>query len=472
MGEPAPLTGPDLAVGIAESDLDQTLLGHAHGEAVLLARDGGNVFAVGATCTHYSGPLAEGLVENGRVHCPWHHACFDLADGHPHGPAMAPIACFDVRVDGGKIRVGKKKDITPAPHATPQRVVIVGGGAAGIACATELKQQGHTGSVTIVSTEESVDRPNLSKDYLAGNAPEEWVFLAVPDGTTVVRQAATGIEAKQVVLADGTKLPFDALLLATGAEPIHLSIPGAERAHVLRTFSDSKAIAKAEGPVAILGASFIALEVAAALKARGLDVTVIAPDKVPLARVLGDAVGAFVQRVHEGKGVSFLLGRKPTAITADAVTLDDGSSIPAKTVVMGVGVVPRLDLATSAGCKIDKGVVVDDSLLAAPGVWAAGDIARVRGVRIEHWQVAVRHGQAAARAMLGLPNQRDVPFFWSAHHDATIGYVGHAESFDKVEIDGDLDKRDALVRYFENGKLVAAAGIGRDKQLLELARLL
>ncbi len=475
MGEQAPLSGPDLALGIADTELtNEPLLGHAHGEAIVLARDAGAIHAVGATCSHYNGPLGEGLIHGGAIHCPWHHACFDLATGAAHGPAMAPIACWDVVLEGGRIRVGAKRAAAKRVAAGPARVVIVGGGAAGIACATELRALGHTGAVTIVSTEEPVDRPNLSKDYLAGTAPEEWVFLAVPEGATLERATATAIAGETVVLGDGRALPFDALLLATGAEPIRLPIPGAElpHVHVLRTFADSKAIAASQGAVVVIGASFIGLEAAAALTARGLAVTVVGPETVPLARVLGDEVGAFVQRVHEGKGVAFRLGRRPVKITAEAVELDDGSTLPAAVVVMGVGVRPRTELAASAGLAIDRGVIVDGRYQAAPKIWAAGDIARFpwdgERVRIEHWQVAVRQGQAVARAMLGLPAARpDVPFFWSQHHDVTLGYVGHAEKFDSVAIAGDLDARDAHATYHLGARTVATVTINRDKRGLE-----
>ena len=477
MGEPAPLSGPDLSQGIRASDLADgaPLLGHAQGEAVVLVRDAGVVHALGATCSHYGGPLAEGLVHGGAIRCPWHHACFDLATGAAHGPAMGAIACWDVVLDGGTIRVGAKRQVAAPAVTGPARVVIVGAGAAGIACATALRAEGHTGAIAIVSTEEAIDRPNLSKDYLAGTAPEAWVFLAVPDGVTVERGTAMAIDGKAVVLADGRRLPFDALLIATGAEPIRLPIPGADLPHVhaLRTFADSKAIAASEGPVVVIGASFIGLEAAAALRARGLDVTVVGPEAVPLARVLGDELGAFVRRVHEGKGVAFQLGKKPVEITADAVVLDDGTRLPAKAVVMGVGVKPRTELAATAGLTIGRGVVVDARYQAAPGIWAAGDIARFpwRGdqVRIEHWQVAVRQGQAVARAMLGKPAGRpDVPFFWSQHHDVTLGYVGHAEKFDSVSIDGDLDARDAEVTLWRGAEVVATVTINRDRRGLEV----
>lgn len=487
MGGTTELTGPDLEQGIADADVREgaPLLGHARGEAVVLVRDQGTVHALGATCTHYGGPLAEGIVAGGGIRCPWHHACFDLATGAAHGPALAAIACYDVALVDGKLRVGAKREVAPAPVLSPASVVIIGAGAAGVACAEALRAEGHKGMITLVGAEGSdpVDRPNLSKDYLAGAAPEEWVYLRTKDqlaehAIDLVQDPATAIDTKEntVTLRSGRELSYDALLLATGAEAIRLPLPGADLPHVhtLRTLSDSKAIAQqaGAGPAVVIGASFIGLEAAASLRARGVDVTVVGPETVPLARVLGDEVGAFVRKVHEGKGVAFELGRKPTSITADGVVLDDGRTLPAKLVVMGVGVRPRLDLATAAGLRVDKGVVVDAQLRAAPNVWAAGDIARYPWygdlVRIEHWQVAVRHGQAVAHSMLGRTPRSDVPFFWSQHHDVTLGYVGHAEAFERAEIHGDLDARDAHVVYRQGATIKAVVTIGRDKLALEV----
>ncbi len=341
----------------------------------------------------------------------------------------------------------------------------------------------------MVSNEGSdpVDRPNLSKDYLAGNAPEEWVFLrtaaalAAAD-VALVTEAATALDvaARTVTLSGGRTLHYDAAVLATGAQPVRLAIDGATLPHVhtLRSLADSRAIAAATGDktrVVVIGASFIGLEVAASLRARGAVVTVVAPEAVPLARTLGDAVGAFIKRVHEGKGVAFRLGRKPAKITATEVVLDDGSSLPADLVVMGVGVKPRLDLAAAAGLRVEGGIVVDDELRAAPNVWAAGDVAQFpwdgKPIRVEHWQVAVRHGQAVARSILGLPRRgasRDVPFFWSQHHDVTLGYVGHADRVDDATVVGDLDARDAHVVYREGGAVRAVVTVGRDLRALDV----
>lgn len=490
MGSEPQVSGPDLRSGVAESALgDAPLVGHVDDQPVLLVRAGQQIRAVAASCTHYGGPLAEGIVTDGEIRCPWHHACFDLATGRARGPAIAPLACWDVVVENGRIRVGAQR-AQPAVQVTgPGRVVIVGGGPAGVACAEALRFEGHRGSITIVSGEGSdpVDRPNLSKDYLAGAAPEEWVYLRTADALRehdieLVAAAATKIDpAKKLVTLGDRELAWDALVVATGCEPIRLPIEGASLPHVhtLRTLADSRAIIAAatadsasDTPVVIIGASFIGLEVAASLRSRGAQVTVVAPEPVPLARVLGDEVGAFVRRVHEDKGVAFRLGRKPTAITGDEVVLDDGTRLSARLVVLGVGVRPRLELAQTAGLTIDRGIVVDAQLRAAPGIWAAGDVARFpwggKLVRIEHFQLAVRHGQQVARAMLGLPGKHDTPFFWSQHFDVTLGYVGHAESLDDIKVVGSLDARDAHVVYREGGTIRAVVTLGRDKLALEV----
>jgi len=224
----------------------------------------------------------------------------------------------------------------------------------------------------------------------------------------------------------------------------------------------------------VIGASFIGLEVAASLRARNVDVVVVAPEARPLERVLGPELGDFVRALHEEHGVRFRLGRKPARIDAGSVTLDDGSAAVADLVVMGVGVRPRLALAEQAGLRLDKGVMVDATLrTSADGVWAAGDIARFfdprsgRAIRVEHWAVAERQGQHVARAMLGAPDPHAaVPFFWSQHYDVPINYVGHAEGWDSIEVAGSVAGRSCLVAYRQAGRVQAVASIYRDRESL------
>ncbi len=501
MGGDQKPSGPDLAKGIALAELadGQMLLGHANGEAVLLVRRAEEIFAVGATCTHYSGPLAEGLVVDDTVRCPWHHACFDLRTGAAlRAPALNPIPCYEVLRQGARVRVGKRLPAPkppPGPAKVPARIVIVGAGAAGHAAAETLRREGFRGQVALIGAEADlpVDRPNLSKDYLAGTAPEEWIplrpreFFAEQEIELVLNARAVSFDVarKQVLLEGGRTVAYDKLLLATGADPVRLDLPGGDLPHVhyLRTLRDSRAIIAAAGNArhaVVVGASFIGLEVAASLRTRDLEVHVVGPEAVPLGRVLGSELGGFVRKLHEEHGVRFHLGTRPRVVDGNSVTLEDGQRLAADLVVIGVGVRPALSLAEKAGLAVDRGVLVDEYLQAsAPDVFAAGDIARWpdphsgEKIRVEHWVVAQRQGQAAARNMLGRREKFDaVPFFWSAHYDVGINYVGHAIAWDRVEIEGSFDDRDAAVRYIAGERTVALATIFRDRDSLQFERQL
>jgi NADPH-dependent 2,4-dienoyl-CoA reductase/sulfur reductase-like enzyme/nitrite reductase/ring-hydroxylating ferredoxin subunit len=505
MSEAATLGGPDLEQGVRLDELPDgvPVVGHAHGESVLLVREGDVLHATGASCTHYGGPLGEGLVSAGTVRCPWHHGCFDLRTGESlGGPALSPIACFDVEQKGGLVKVGKKRPpyVRTAPQAGPSSVVIVGAGPAGTACAETLRREGYAGAITLVGAElpGPVDRPNLSKDYLAGTAPEEWIPLRTEDALRaerielVVDDAVVALdkETRTVRLTSGRTLPWGALVLATGAEPLRLPIEGMAlpHVHVLRTLADARGIIQAVqrdqgsagAPPAtravVVGASFIGLEAAASLRKRGVAVTVVGKEDVPLARVLGDDVGRFVRGVHEAHGATFRLGVTAARITKSEVTLSDGTTLPADLVVVGVGVSPRTALAEAAGLRVENGVVVDESLrTSAPSIYAVGDVARYPYdgalVRIEHFAVAERHGQAVARTLVGRPAPfREVPFFWSQHHDVTLSHVGHAEHFDAPEVHGDLAKMDATVAYRQAGRIRAVMTVGRDRTSLLVQR--
>jgi NADPH-dependent 2,4-dienoyl-CoA reductase/sulfur reductase-like enzyme/nitrite reductase/ring-hydroxylating ferredoxin subunit len=500
------LEKPDLKSGVSLASIPDggKLLGVVDGEEVLLVRRGTQFFAVGAYCTHYHGPLADGLVVNDEVRCPWHHACFSLRTGEAlRAPALDPIQCWHIEQVEEKVFV-KEKVVPAAPRRVsttvqPSSIIIIGGGAAGLAAADMLRREGYSGPLTMISTDSAppCDRPNLSKDFLAGTAPEEWIPLRPPEWYSernidlVLNSRATSLDTKQkkITTEDGKTYEYGALLLATGADPVELPLEGVTPSQILylRSFADSKAIvAKATSAkqVVVVGASFIGLEVAASLRARGIVLHVVASDQVPMERILGSRVGAFVRSLHESHGVVFHLGETVRHVDGDKVTLTGGQTIEADFIVLGVGVRPSISLAEQAGLKMDRGITVDEYLeTSAPGVFAAGDAARWpypltrERIRLEHWVVAERQGQTAAKNMLGLHKRFEaVPFFWSQHYDVAINCVGHAEKWDTINLDGDIEKRDCSVSYERDGRTLAVVTIFRDLESLvaesELERLI
>lgn len=512
-GHEEELAGPDLAHGVEISTVrpGQLVAGHAFGEAVLLARVDENWFAVGAKCTHYSAPLADGVLVGETIRCPWHHACFELRNGAASSaPALNDLPSYDVVVENNIVRVAGKREgrrlngevhrprgsrapervlFEESPAAGPRSVVIIGASAAGIACAEMLRREGYRGPITVLDVDRDApyDRPNLSKDYLAGSAPEDWLPLhpkAFYENQHI--EILSGVEAcklnvkmKTLGLSDGRNLMFDTLLIATGASPIRLQIPGGERISYLRSLGDSRAIiekARNARKAVIIGAGFVGLEVAASLVTRGLDVHVIAREPLPLERVLGPEIGSLVMAVHEKQGVKFHLGRTAQAIEEGAVMLDDGTRLDADLVVGGIGVRPNVAIAERAGLVLDDGIAVNEFLeTSAGGIFAAGDVARWPDaysdarLRVEHWVVAERQGQVVARNMLGHRDRfDDIPFFWSAHYDkVSIQYTGHVDRWDETRIDGNVMEMDCAVSYLVGGKRRAIATINRDRQNLE-----
>jgi apoptosis-inducing factor 3 len=497
MGDEPALSGPDFSSGVPISQVPDgaMLAGHAGGKPVLLARSGGEWFAIGAVCSHYSGPLPEGLMVGDTVHCPWHHACFSLRTGEAlRPPALNDVSCWRVEQRGDMVYVtgkARKPERAASGRRGPDSVVIVGAGAAGDSAAETLRREGYEGSLTVYDPDPDApyDRPNLSKDYLAGSASEDWIPLHPPEfyrdrGIGIVRDRrvmAVEAKARRIRLDNGETRNYGALILATGAAPVRLPAE-MERTTppvlYLRTFADSKAIIAAAANakcVVILGASFIGLEVAASLRARKLDVHVVAPDSRPLERVMGAELGGFIQKLHEENGVVFHLQQKAREIAGGAVTLENGERLEPDFVVAGIGVRPSVELAERAGLAIDRGVLVDERLqTSAPGIYAAGDIARWpdphtgERIRVEHWVVAQRQGQAAAGSILDQDQRFNaVPFFWSQHYDVPINYVGHAERWDSIEVDGSIAARDCAVRFKRGGRTLAVATIYRDRQSLE-----
>ncbi|MGI4984168.1 MAG: FAD-dependent oxidoreductase [Janthinobacterium lividum] len=512
--------GPDFAAGIGIAAIDDGMIlrGHVGGEPALAIRRGPTWRIVGANCTHYGLPLEEGLVVGEELRCPFHHARFCLKTGAALGaPALDAIASWEVMLDGPIVRAGDKRpsawpgntegavcghdsghddDGRPAPRETDKpatdavrRVVIVGGGAAGHAAAEMLRAEGYDGAITLLGADRDLpyDRPKCSKALLSGEAEEKDVFWRDADffrehridlrpGTVVTAIDRT---ANAVVTAAGERFAYDALLLATGAQPRRLDVPGGNLPHVhyLRTLDDARGLIAAAGTspahpprVVVIGASFIGLEATAALRTRGLPVSVVSPGKLPMEKLLGEALSNALRDAHEQHGVVFHIGADVAAIDARRVHLANGTSLQADLVVVGIGVVPQLDLARTAGLALGEGITVDAQLrTSAPDIYAAGDVAQWPDpfdgtpLRVEHWVVAQRQGQAVARAILGRGAPfRQAPFFWTIQYDFGIGYTGHAREWDRIACAGDLAEREASFTYFADGVPRAMAIVSRN----------
>jgi 3-phenylpropionate/trans-cinnamate dioxygenase ferredoxin reductase subunit len=501
MGAQGAASGPDFAAGIPIGDLADgaTVSGRVGDDPVLLSRFGDEFVAISGACTHYGAPLASGLFDGETVRCPWHHACFDLRTGAAlHAPAMDSLDRWKVDVEDGRVVVrGKMPQAAAAARieSDVRSVVIVGGGAAGVACANALRRLGYGGAITMLSADRDppCDRPNLSKDFLAGTAPAEWLPLRSPDWYEANRvDLHLGVEVQQVEVAarrvrtaSGQEFAYDRLLLATGSEPNPLRASGFDGGNVftLRTLADAIAIAAQAKPGAravVIGSSFIGMEAAAALRKRDVSVTVVAPEHVPFEQAFGSEIGRWLQVLHERNGVAFRLGTVASALDGRDVHLASGETLEADFVLVGIGVRPRAELARAAGIPGDGAVPVDEFLETCDrGVFAAGDIAAYpdpltgEPTRIEHWVHAERQGEVAAANMLGRRQRFDaVPFFWTEQFGVSLRYVGNGRGWDRFETDGDIEAGEFIVRYYDGDTHIASAGVGRDLDILKDARRL
>lgn len=490
---------PDFAAGVpAHSLSDQPLAGHVDGKAVILVRAGGRICAVAGECTHLGAPLETGLVVGTEIRCPWHHARFSLETGEAVGaPAIEPLSCYSVEERDGTIRVTDRMYLKPSRVAAAHgsAILIIGGGAAGYACADMLARGGQGDRVTILGADADApyDRTFCSKHYLTGEKSRADCMMPTaglglghpPKVRTGVEVSSIDVSGREVVTVEGERIGYSTLVLATGAEPVMPDFGGSdhEAVYQLRTLADADALIDAAGSaktVAILGASFIGLEVAASLIARELDVTVVGAEDVPLASVLGEEAGRFVQSLHEEKGVRFRLGRKVVGYDGTSVTLDDGNMVQADILVVGAGVRPRIALAKEAGMALapdENGIAVDGRFAtSADGVFAIGDVASYpdprldHPIRVEHWVHAQRQGQHLARVLLGETEAafNDVPFFWSTHHDIGIHYVGHVATPNVSGIEGSIEDGEFAIFLREGSEVRALVTLERDLQSLEV----
>ncbi len=471
------------------------------GKEVLLVRVGEVVHACGGECPHYGAPLAEGFIVGQEVVCPWHNARFDLRTGVVVAPpALDDLVAYDAEVEDGQVYLSKRTSSrVERALGRDKTALIVGGGAAGEAAAETLRREGFDGRVVLVTQEEDLpyDRPNLSKDFLAGKATPESLPLRSEDFYRSQEiEVRTRTEVKDIdpkgrtaQLSPGGTLRFDFCLVASGGRARPLAVPGADLPGVftLRSLADARALIRAlenAERVLIVGAGFIGLEVASAARSRGLAVDVVAPEPVPLGHILGDVVGRCLQSLHEEHGVRFHLGRTVRAFrgngsVAEAV-LSDGERLEAEVVIVGIGIVPAVEFLVHSGLVENGALPVNERLeTAAPGVFAAGDVAAVpdpaTGVRhrVEHWTVAQRQGQHAARAMLGKAGPyQEVPFFWTRQHGESLKYAGYGPPFDAVLYRGAVQSRRFLAGYFAGGRLVSIATMGMSHQFSAAEHLL
>ncbi|MBE9180879.1 FAD-dependent oxidoreductase [Oculatella sp. LEGE 06141] len=490
---------------LQDGDMKQVSVGDTD---VLLAKVDGTFYAVGAYCSHYQAPLAEGVLKGDRIVCPWHNACFNVTTGDQQEPPGLDSLCrYAVRVEGEQVIVGVPEQAATHrnppmaqydPAADGRTFIILGAGAAGAHAAETLRVAGYQGRIVMVTQDDRLpyDRTWLSKDFFTGKVSTEQMPLRSPEFyqahqiETLLNKQAVKVDAiaKQITFADGDTLTYDALLVATGGKPRQLDVPGKALQNVftLRSFADTERIlaaAQQASRAVVIGSSFIGMEAAAGLTQHDVAVTVVSPSPVPFKKILGDEIGQVFQQVHEENGVSFRPGRKVTRIeghdTVEAVVLDNGDRLEADLVVVGIGVQPATEFLAGVDLHDDRGVVVNEYLNAADGLYAAGDIARYpdwrtgETTRVEHWRIAAQQGRVAAYNMVGQPTPfRGLPIFWTMQFQFPLRYVGHAEQWDDIIFNGDLQTREFIAFYIKDNQVLAAASSQRDTETAAISELM
>ena len=471
-------------------------------QEIMLVRVGDRIAACGNKCTHYGGPLNQGLVIGDKVICPWHNARFDVTTGAKESPpGLGGVASYEVKTEAGEVYVRQRAAENTAPRGKGKdsSVLILGAGAAGDTAAETLRSAGYEGKITLVTQEVDApyDRTVLSKGFISGEAKAEWLPLREKDfyrdgGVELVTgKRIVGFDplTKTATFEDGSKLHGDQVLLCTGSVPRKLNLPGSELANTfyLRSMKDAERIVaaiKEAKKAVILGSSFIGLEAASGLRERKIEVHIVAPEKTPLESVFGERVGRRIRRIHEENGVNFHLERTAKEIQGSGrvsrVLLDDGTTLDADLVIIGVGVLPAVDFLANTGLVENGSIPVNGRLESKfPGVFAAGDIALVPDphgggpVRIEHWVVAQRHGMHAAKAMLGEAEDfAEPPFFWTMQYGNSIKFAGSSVGHDEIVYRGDVDNDTFSAGYFRTGRLTGVSTIGRGRDVLVAGELL
>lgn len=472
---------------------------------VLISKIDGELFAIYGKCSHYGAPLSKGAMSGNRVVCPWHHACFDAKTGiQIEGPGVESLPAYEISQADGKtylhlpdtIETTCPAHLSKKENGADEIYIIVGGGAAGLYAAEGMRRADFAGKIVMLTKEDALpyDRTKASKAYLQGAAGDDGMPLLQTDFYEKydidLRQNAEvkslAADAKTVTLADGKTLKYDKILVAVGGTPRRLEVQGADLpgVHTLRTWADSKVIreaAKSAKNAVVIGGSFIGLEAAQALQKHGCAVTVVTPEAIPFAKIFGEEIGKHILKLHKDAGVEFRLQDKAAAILGEdkvkSVKLNSGEMLSADLVVIGIGVTPATDWLPD-NLRDEKGAVeTDENLRVANDIYAAGDVAKFplhgKKVRIEHWKVACDQGRCVGQIMAGAAvGYHAVPFFWSAQQGKNFRYVGHAENFDEVYIDGEVSANNFLAYYAEGGEILAVLGVGRDPEVAALQELM
>ncbi|MEN5034565.1 FAD-dependent oxidoreductase [Pseudomonas sp. TWI929] len=482
---------------LAQLDESRPLRVQAGSEELILIRQGDQVHAYQGNCPHEGAPLNEGVICGGLLVCPWHKAAFAVDEGAVcEPPALADLRRYKAWVKGDEVWVDDQPlpAIEPPRHSDARCFVVVGAGAAGSAAVATLLAHGFAGRLVWVDQERqpAYDRTALSKFVIAGQMPPDEVPAllkadALRKGQLERKHGKVrtlNSQKRQLILADGQQIDYDACLLATGGKALRPDIPGVDLPGVftLRSRDDAAQLldaAEPGQPVVIVGDSFIGLEAASALRKYGVHVHLVSRHQVPLARQLGERIGRSIRELHERKGVTF---HGPTEVEriegqgkVEAVLLANGERLQTPLVLLGTGVKPATAFIQCVPLADDKSVRVDAEMRAADGLWAAGDIATFplsgRPVRIEHWRLAQQHGVIAAANMLGEQRRyADVPFFWTFQHGRTYEVLGHARDWNRIEFVGEPEKGDFIALQCVDEQVEAVIAKGYSDAMAELSQ--
>ncbi|XP_007906684.1 apoptosis-inducing factor 3 isoform X2 [Callorhinchus milii] len=485
-----------------------------YGKALLI-KERGEYCAIGHKCPHYGAPLVKGVLNNGRVRCPWHGACFNVATGDIEDfPGLDSLPKFQVRIEKEKVMVRASKQALQSQKKVKRmarcallsdcnnsntNVLIIGAGPAGLVCAETLRQEGFTDRIVMCTMETHLpyDRPKLSKSLECQVEQitlrsKEFFSLYDIEVQTEREMVSVDVKNKMVRFKDGLKMEYNKLLIATGSRPKPLQCRGAdlENVYQLRTPEDANHIVKlaSNRNAVIVGASFIGMEVAAYLTDKAHSVSVIGIENIPFRKVLGEKVGRSIMKMFETNRVKFYMQNEVSELRGQdgkvkEVVLKSGKVLRADVCVVGAGVVPATLFLKQSGINMDsKGFLPVNKLMQTnvPGVFAAGDVVTFplafrnnKKVNVGHWQMAHMHGRIAALNMLGGGIEiKTVPYFWTAMFGKSVRYAGHGEGFDDVIIQGDLDERKFVAFYTKSDEVIAVSSMNYDPIVSKVAEVM